>query len=240
MHERKQSSSVVGWRWLVMGLGALGFGPGVACGGDKDSSDDVPQAVTNACLEAGNHLQECGLLSPGPIDCSDTTLGGVLDTMAGEADELACQVGCFGNADCGVLQQGLCGDGFDAVAVSLFTCIQDCAQRFGFRCRAPGAGLTAVASSSVCDGEDDCDDGSDEVGCELFACGDGTSVAPEVVCDGYLDCDNQRDEGADCAMFTCASGSTVPAPFRCDAEPDCSDGSDEVGCPERATLTCGP
>jgi len=101
-----------------------------------------------------------------------------------------------------------------------------------------GAGLSAVPFTSVCNGSSDCDDGSDEEGCQLFACGDGQSVATSAVCDGFFDCSAGQDEDVSCPVFVCADGFEVPEPFRCDAEADCLDGSDEAGCPERGTPTC--
>lgn len=58
------------------------------------------------------------------------------------------------------------------------------------------------------DGEDDCQDNSDETGC---------SVAPP---------------GAQClsSEYQCRSGQCIPKSFECDTHVDCLDGSDEVGC----------
>jgi hypothetical protein len=196
--------------------------------------------VSRACTSVASHLVDCGLLSPGPLDCSSPTPEN-LSISAGSADELACELRCFENAECGALAGLMCEDAFAPAAdtAPILSCVFACLEQFGFECVQAGAGATRVASLSVCDGVSDCNDGSDEAGCQLFACGDGQFVATSAVCDGFLDCDSGQDEQRSCPVFRCADGSEVPEPFRCDTDPDCLDGSDEAGCPERATRICG-
>jgi integrin beta 2 len=57
-----------------------------------------------------------------------------------------------------------------------------------------------------CDGEDDCDDNSDETEC-------GTTCSSD--------------------SFTCKSGQCIPQNLKCNGKNDCSDASDEDSCPTR-------
>ncbi|XP_076470996.1 low-density lipoprotein receptor-related protein 4-like isoform X2 [Babylonia areolata] len=101
----------------------------------------------------------------------------------------------------------------------------------------------------VCDGDDDCEDRSDETTtCSAphtcpdkdYSCQNGNCINKLWLCDGDNDCGDNSDEQActprNCTEgeFRCGNGNCIPEEWRCDGDDDCGDNSDE-GCASKCS-----
>jgi len=93
-----------------------------------------------------------------------------------------CAAACYGRATCAELDQGSPPAWLNQC---LFKCLETAA------CEDDGH---AIRRRWLCDGENDCVDGSDERSCRYFECVDGALVGQEQRCDEWPDCTDDSDE----------------------------------------------
>lgn len=92
-----------------------------------------------------------------------------------------------------------------------------------------------------CDGDPDCLDESDEVGCRHcteneFTCDNGLCITKSQRCDGTTNCPSGEDE-SNCApckgdFYECKDHTCIENSQRCNGEKDCNGGEDEQACEE--------
>ncbi|MDA3863500.1 MAG: hypothetical protein PF689_06480 [Deltaproteobacteria bacterium] len=164
-------------------------------------------------------MQSCDLLTEGEMSY-------IPDLSAYDK----CYYNCLNKSDCDTLYDYFCEN---STSEDVELCFYDCYQKYAFEC---GDG-SLTNPGFVCNGEENCDDGSDEAGCPVFVCDSGEEVPLSFECNGYGDCDDGSDE-AGCPVFVCDNDEEVPPSFECDGYEDCDDGSDEVDCPDEAELMC--
>lgn len=168
---------------------------------------------------------------------------------------------CKGSVGCEPVKCG-CADGMKVLKNG--KCVKDeewvdpnaCDNEIEFTCL---NSKKCVPKSNLCDGDDDCGDGSDEDAngiCKDYKCVgnkfqcDGTTCLPmEFICDGKSDCYDGTDElekickkapivKCSVSQFQCSKTKCIIKSKRCNGVQECDNGADEEDCP-RSKL-CDP
>jgi len=189
---------------LFCAMAAMGMVfAGAGCGDDDSVGGFKAKAVS------------CGVLSEGEL-AGDMELDP--DNEIGR-----CVNDCYSAASCDDFDYFICFIG--SISPSTQACLDTC---LTVSC---ADGVATIFWRELCDGNDNCADGSDEVGCNYFDCADGGVAREDSRCDGVDDCADSSDEDG-CPRFDCVNGTqSIRAAWVCDTVDDCDDGSDEdQGC----------
>jgi hypothetical protein len=187
-------------------------------------------------LALASKLRGCQLVSSGQ-----------LYPPVGDSEVARCAARCAAEGTCEDVQQLYCSN---YLTLYMRECQAEC---FAPReCESGGGEFTLLER---CDGEEQCRDGSDEVGCPPRDSGGaqpstclstGKAFAPYERCDGVAQCEDATDESGcpqagelfTCEMRVAGEVREVAMSAVCDLKRDCPDGSDESEARGCAKLSC--
>ncbi len=107
--------------------------------------------------------------------------------------------------------------------------------------RRPDGSIDCYHTSSICDGKNDCRDGTDEQNCcSTFSCDNGTMCLPFAAkCNTTTECKDKSDEMA-CLLlssqFDCGEQYFIDNTAKCNGITDCPNMNDELNCPTNITI----
>uniref|UniRef100_A0A9J2P3L7 EGF-like domain-containing protein n=1 Tax=Ascaris lumbricoides TaxID=6252 RepID=A0A9J2P3L7_ASCLU len=232
------------------------------CDGHRDCADGsdenycrktCDEELEHTCTSTGKCLDKRWRCD-GNDDCGDGSDEHDCEGLCDEKNHFMCSNGncipiewrCDGTDDC--MDGGQHGTSSDEKGCddSLLVLLRSCKQG-EFRCNGTTGGpVQCIPRRHFCDGENDCDDGSDEPPtCDRrqctawqFRCGSGQCIPRNWTCNGIRDCSDGTDEAEElCSdpsrgscgamMFHCANGVCIDAALVCNSKNDCGDNSDE-------------
>jgi hypothetical protein len=206
-------------RRLLVLAGGLAL---AACSGSDADDDDDDTSEASYCGTLVSRLRECDVIGAGRLGCTNY-----------EDKAEVCETECLRQGTCGALVDFYC-----AFEGAVARCFSECIGIKPFSC-ADGVVLDSIA---VCNGNEDCSGGEDELECTLtgrYKCRNvDTRIDFSLVCDGVEDCSDGSDELPDCEIaLVCDGGLELSESQICNGVAICSDGSDEPS--DCAVATCG-
>jgi low density lipoprotein-related protein 2 len=182
--------------------------------GSGDSGTGAPSCSSHSSL-----LLECGLRSEGEFTCTE---------------ESECVISCSAELECEALSEVVCGGA--SVPASYIACYEKCAN---FQC---GDG-DSIPKWLVCDGDNDCDDGTDEVGCPApaedvgFQCG-GTPPSGTGGVSSGTGCSQVDQKFRGCGLLASGASSDCQ-PAGSDFEMCARECRTEAPCTDLYAVSCG-